>query len=108
MNNAKTATTAGLLIVAGCTACCAPLIAAPVLGLIAAGGAGLALAGQIGLGALVLAGLGLYLVARRRRAAASLAAATGCGCAPDAGCNTGDACELPATNPAALNAAATS
>ena len=84
----------GGLGIAACAACCAPILIAPVAGLIAAGGAGLALAGQVGLGVLVIAGVGGYVVLRRRQAAAQKAAAS-CNCAPDAGCNVGDACELP-------------
>lgn len=97
----KAAATGGLFI-AACAACCAPLIApliAPwVVGAIAASGAGLALVGQVGLALALLAGAGLYLWSRRRRQIALLAAHPSkgsCGCAPDAGCNVGDACELP-------------
>jgi hypothetical protein len=44
----KTITGAGLVLVA-CAACCAPLIAPPVIAAIAASGVGLALIGQLGL-----------------------------------------------------------
>ena len=97
---AKTAGAAGLAVVA-CAACCAPLIAGPVIALVAAGGAGLILAGQIGLAALVLLGAGGYLFVRQRRLAAKRAAAASCNCARDAGCNVGDACELPSARGAA-------
>ncbi len=73
----------------------APLIAGPAIALVAAGGAGLVLAGQIGLAALVLLGARGYLFVRQRRLAATRAMAGSCNCAPDAGCNVGDACELP-------------
>ena len=93
-----TATKNGLKVaglgVAACAACCAPILIAPVAGLIAAGGAGLALAGQVALGVLVIAEVGTYVVLRRRQAAAQKAAAS-CNCAPTAGCNVGDGCELP-------------
>lgn len=97
---AKTAGAAGLAI-AACAACCAPLIAGPVIALIAAGGAGLILAGQICLVALVLVGAGSYLFIRQRRLKARRAAAASCNCAPDAGCNVGDACELPSARSSA-------
>ncbi len=96
-NTAKNGLKVAGLGIAACAACCAPIIIAPVAGLIAAGGAGLALAGQVGLGVLVLAGVGAYVVLRRRQAAAQRAAAS-CNCAPDAGCNVGDVCELPAAD----------
>jgi hypothetical protein len=83
--------------IAACAACCAPILIAPIAGLIAAGGAGLDLAGQVGLGVLVIAGAGAYAVLRRRKAAAEKAAAS-CNCVPDAGCNVGDACQLPAAD----------
>lgn len=79
--------------VAACAACCAPLVIAPIAGLIAAGGAGLALVGQVGMGLAVLAGVGAYVLLRRREAAQRATAS--CNCAPDSGCNVGDACELP-------------
>lgn len=83
--------------IAACAACCAPILIAPVAGLIAAGGAGLALAGQVGLGAVVIAGVVAYVLLRRRQAAAQKAAAS-CNCAPDAGCSVGDACDLSAAD----------
>lgn len=91
-------TAAGVaLVAAGCAICCAPLIAAPVLGLLSAAGIGLALAGKIGLGVLVVTGLLIYLFAKSRRPL--VPATTGCDCAPDGGCNTGSACDLPARKP---------
>lgn len=83
-----------LIAVGACAACCAPLIAAPVIALFAAGGAALALVGQIALAAVVVAVAIAYMLWRqsKRRAPASV---SDCGCAPGAGCNTGDSCELP-------------
>lgn len=94
----KSAATGGLLI-AACVACCAPLIAPWVIGIIAAGGASLALIGQVGLALALVAGTAVYLWSRSRRRATTASSQNapqgGCGCAPDAGCNVGDACELP-------------
>ena len=92
----KTAAAAAL-VVAGCAACCAPLIAAPVLGVLSAAGVGLALLGKIGLGVLVLTGIGVYMFARTRR---SSRVDKGCQCAPDSGCNVASACDLPANTSA--------
>jgi hypothetical protein len=56
-NTVKGAAATGGLAVAACAVCCAPLIAAPVLGLMAASGIGLAVAGQIGIALLLTAGV---------------------------------------------------
>lgn len=89
----------GGLAIAACAACCALLIAPWVVGVVAASGAGLALVGQVGLALAILGGAGFYVWSRSRRTslrqAALQAEGAGCGCAPDAGCNVGDACELP-------------
>jgi hypothetical protein len=104
-NVGKAAATGGLLI-AACAACCAPLIAPWVIGAMAAGGAILALMGQVGLALALVVGGGVYIWSRRRKAALQRALPTdtgkSCGCAADAGCNVGDACELPATKPGLL------
>lgn len=81
---------AAALVVAGCAACCAPLIAAPALGLLSAAGVGLALAGKIGLGLVALTGMGVYLFRKRR-----ILARQDCQCAPDSGCNAADSCAVP-------------
>ena len=96
----KTAATAGL-VVAGCAACCAPLIAAPILGLFAAGGAGLALVGKIGLGAVVMAAVPVYYLSTRRRGSKAIRVTSAtCACRPNAGCNAGHASDLPAVKSA--------
>ncbi|WP_256752884.1 hypothetical protein [Mesorhizobium sp. Mes31] len=88
MNIGKTTAGTGLFLVV-CAACCAPLIAPPM---IAAGGAGLVLVGQLGL-ALVVAVAGLYILLRRKAAPnadfQTLMAAGQCGYGPscDAGSN---------------------
>ncbi|WP_245273416.1 hypothetical protein [Mesorhizobium sp. WSM3224] len=85
MNVDKTTTGFGLFLVA-CAACCAPLIAPPIVAAIAASGAGLALIGQLGLALVVVAAGGLYLLSRRKAAPnatfQSLMAQGECGCGP--------------------------
>lgn len=89
VNNAvKGAAATGGLALAACAVCCAPLIAAPVLGLLAAGGIGLAVAGQIGIAVLLAVGVGGYVWYRRRQRR-QLAAAS-CGCGPTSTYKTGD------------------
>lgn len=81
------------LLVAACVVCCAPLIAPSIF----TGTAGLAISGPVALG-LVAAALGAGVLYRRRLKARLTAAPqgrAGCECAPDAGCNTGDACAVP-------------
>lgn len=105
----KAAATGGLMIVA-CAACCAPLVVpfvAPwIIGAVAAGGAGLALLGQVSLALALVAGAGGYIWWLRRQTALRHAHAAesgkSCGCAADAGCNVGDACELPSAKPGLL------
>lgn len=102
MSAKRTTLVTGAVALAACAACCAPLVAPfvvpPVAAIVAAGGAGLTLAGQIGAGFVVVAGAVAFVVLRRKPVvpAPEPVAASGCGCATDAGCNTGDACELPA------------
>ncbi len=67
MNIGKTTVGAGLVL-AACAACCAPLIAPPIIAAIAAGGVGLALVGQLGLALVVVAAGGLLLLSRRKAA----------------------------------------
>ncbi|MER9876397.1 hypothetical protein [Mesorhizobium sp. M0195] len=85
MNIDKTTTGAGLILIA-CAACCAPLIAPPIIAAIAAGGVGLASVGQLGLALVVVAAGGLYLLSRRKAAPnatfQSLMAQGECGCGP--------------------------
>ena len=85
MNIDKTTVGAGLVLVA-CAACCAPLIATPVIAAIAAGGVGLALIGQLGLALVVVVGGALYILTRREAAPnatfQSLMAQGECGCGP--------------------------
>jgi hypothetical protein len=87
-NVVKGAAATGGLAVAACAVCCAPLIAAPVLGLLAAGGVGLALAGQIGIAVLLAVGIGGYVWYRRRQR--RQVEASSCGCGPTTSCKTGD------------------
>jgi hypothetical protein len=74
-NVTKGAAATGGLALAACAVCCAPLIAAPMLGLLAASGIGLAVAGQIGIAILLVAGVSGYIWYRRwqRKRAASRA-----------------------------------
>lgn len=87
-NTVKGAAATGGLAVAACAVCCAPLIAAPVLGLLAASGIGLAVAGQIGIAFLVAVGVVGYVWFRRHKR--KQAAASSCGCSPTSTCATGD------------------
>jgi hypothetical protein len=88
-NTVKGAAATGGLAVAACAVCCAPLIAAPVLGLLAASGIGLAVAGQIGIAFLLAAVAGGYVWYRRRQR--KRAETASCGCGPTSTCITGDA-----------------
>lgn len=89
MNLAKTAAGSGLFL-AACAACCAPLIAPPLIAVLAAGGTGLALVGQVGLALAVIAGGDGYVWWTRgpRRAEASgpvaSEASSRCGCSANA------------------------
>ena len=93
--------TSGLVAGAACVACCAPLFAPLFAGtaLVGVGAAGASFFKSIELGiivtAVVLAGLYLYW---RHYQSVQLASAQ-CGCAPDSGCNTGDACDVPKLDP---------
>lgn len=85
MNIGKKAAGTSLFLVA-CAACCAPLIASPIIAAIAAGGVGLALVGQLGLAFVVVAAGGFYLLTRRKAAPnadfRTLMATGRCGCGP--------------------------
>lgn len=87
-NAVRGAAATGGLAVAACAVCCAPLVAAPVLGLLAAGGIGLAVAGQIGIALLLAVGLGGFVWHRARQRKQT--AATSCGCSPTSRCKTRD------------------
>lgn len=99
-NIRKTAAGEGLLI-AACTACCAPLIAPWVVAIFAAGGAGLALAGQVGIAVLIAAAGGLYIWSRYRRQTRKAATpASSCGCGAESDRSTERAPAIPdAINP---------
>tara|TARA_R110002051_G_scaffold102297_5_gene173588 strand:- start:6714 stop:7004 length:291 start_codon:yes stop_codon:yes gene_type:complete len=88
-NTVKGAAATGGLAVAACAVCCAPLIAAPVLGLMAASGIGLAVAGQIGIALLLTAGVGSYVWYRHHKR--KQAASSSCGCGPTSACKTSGA-----------------
>jgi hypothetical protein len=85
MNIDKTTTSAGLFLVA-CAACCAPLIAPPIIAAIAADDIGLVLVGQLGLALVIVAAGGLCLLSRRKAPSnatfQSLMAQGECGCGP--------------------------
>ena len=87
-NTVKGAAASGGLALAACAVCCAPLIAAPVLGLLAASGIGLAAAGQMGLVMLLIGGTGAYIWYRLRHRKRTAVAS--CGCAPASSCKTAD------------------
>ncbi len=84
-----------------CVAGCAAIAAVPLLGIGAAGGLAALISGQWALGLVAVAGVGGWLAVRffrsRKRVAVEDIPATGCGCAPNSGCNTGDACDIPQT-----------
>lgn len=87
VNNAvKGAAATGGLAIAACAVCCAPLIAAPVLGILAASGIGLAAAGQIGIALLLAVAVGGYVWYRRRKRKR----ASSCGCGPANACKADD------------------
>lgn len=87
MNNvAKGATATGGLALAACAVCCAPLIAAPVLGILAASGIGLVVAGQVGIAVLLGVGVGGYAWYRHRQR--KHVASKACGCSSTTSCGT--------------------
>jgi hypothetical protein len=88
-------TKTGIAVIAACAACCAPLIAPPLLAAFAAGGAGLFIADEVWCALALAAALGGYVLYRRHRLAGKARAAAACGCPPDRGCNAGNACDLP-------------
>lgn len=87
------------LAAGACAACCAPLLAPLFVGsaLVGAGSAGLGFLGSVEAGMIALVGglLGVWYFWRRGKSARLADADTKCGCAPNAGCNTGDACDVP-------------
>jgi hypothetical protein len=85
---------AGGLLMATCAACCAPIIATPLVAMFVAGGVTLTLLGQIALALVFLAGGGGYLWYHRKRRTAQ-SSDKNCSCGPNEGCNAGDACVLP-------------
>ena len=98
MTTKKTKTAMGMAALA-CVACCAPLIATPLIAVFAAGGAGLAVSGKIAIGLAVLAVAGVVLYSRTRKqksiqSPAIASQASGCGCAPKSGCNSGNSCDV--------------
>ena len=90
----------GLLATAACVACCAPLFAPLFVGtaMVGVGAAGASFFKSIELGIIVTTVIltGLYLYWRHYQSV-QLASAQ-CGCEPDSGCNTGDACDVPKLN----------
>lgn len=90
------------LAATACAACCAPLIAPFLVGtaFVGVGAVGVDYFESLELGMIVLAlGLaGLWLYRRSQRAAKAT-----CGCATDAGCNTGTSCDVPQTKQITAN-----
>ena len=80
-------------------ACCAPLLAPLFVGsaFVGIGAAGLGIFGSIEAGMVVLAvGLLVFWLYWRYRKSVRLADANAkCSCVPNAGCNTGNACDVP-------------
>ena len=85
------------LVTAGCAAACAGASMLPALLTGAAiGGGGALLSGETGLAlAVMVASVVAWILLSRRQTAQGAA----CGCAKEAGCNTGNACDLPAEPP---------
>lgn len=87
------------LAAGACVACCAPLLAPLFIGsaFVGVGSAGLGFFGSVEAGMLALAvGLvGVWFFWWRRKSARLANADKKCGCAPDSGCNTGNACDVP-------------
>ena len=92
--------TSGLVAAAACVACCAPLFAPIFAGttLVGAGAAGASFFESIELGMIVTAivSTGLFLYWRHYQSVQLASAQRGC--APDSGCNTGNACDVPKLN----------
>jgi hypothetical protein len=85
--------TATLAAVGACAAACAAAVIGPsIMAGAAIGGIGAALSGELGMAIVVMAGGGALWFALSRR---KVAQAKACDCAPDAGCETGDTCDLP-------------
>lgn len=97
MSNHKTKTTAiktGALVIVACAACCAPLIATPVIALFVVGGVTLAFLGKIALAALFIVGAGAYFLLRNNSRKPQHTN-NSCSCSSKSGHNTKDVCELP-------------
>ncbi len=87
------------LAAGACAVCCAPLMAPLFIGSAFVG------VGSFGLGtfwsieaamiALAVGLMGVWFFWRRRKAVRLADASKKCGCAPNAGCNTGSACGVP-------------
>lgn len=87
------------LAAGACAACCAPLLAPLLIGsaFVGAGSAGLGFFGSVEASMIALAiGLsGVWIFWWRRKSAQLVNASKNCGCAPNAGCTSGNACDVP-------------
>lgn len=87
------------LAAGACAACCAPLLAPLFLGstVVGVGAAGIGAFGSIEAGMIAFAvGLtGVWFFWRRRKSMRIADSTKTCGCLPNAGCNTGNACDAP-------------
>ena len=86
----------GLVAGAACVACCAPLFAPIFAGtaLVSAGAAGASFFKSIELGMIVTAMVLSFMYLYWRHYRSVQLANAQCGCGPDSGCNTGDACDV--------------
>lgn len=86
------------LAAGACAVCCAPLLAPFFVGsaLVGASAAGFGAFWSVeaGMIALAIGLIGVWFFWRRRKSAHLANASKKCGCAPNAGCNTGSACEV--------------
>ncbi len=87
------------LTAGACAVCCAPLLAPLFVGsaFVGIGSAGLGafISVEAGMIALVVGLMGTWLFWRHKKSTPVVNASKNCGCASDAGCNTGNACDLP-------------
>ena len=87
------------LAAGACAACCAPLLAPLFVGsaFVGMGSAGLGafVSVEAGMIALVVGLMGTWLFWRHKKPAPVVNASKKCGCASDAGWNTGNACDFP-------------
>jgi len=87
------------LAAGACAACCAPLLAPLFVGsaFVGLGSAGLGTVWSVeaGMIALAMGLMGVWFFWQRRKSAHLADAGKKCGCAPNAGCNTGSACDVP-------------